>query len=146
MCKWDERSMIEADKANILRRMATNTMTRKTILVLVVSSSGELQNGLLALTTTIPGISAVLVAPPSTPMRTVSSGVLKWVMRLEAIPKPEVTLAIVILGHQQGASTGNWAGSLDGLRRRGFMPRLRTTSRHKAVRQAHNRPLLQQTQ
>lgn len=37
-------------------------MTRKTILVLVVSSSGELQNGLLALTTTIPGISAVLVA------------------------------------------------------------------------------------
>ena len=44
--------MIEADKANILRRMATNIMTRKTILVLVVSSSGELQNGLLALTTT----------------------------------------------------------------------------------------------
>jgi len=37
-------------------------MTRKTILVLVVSSSGELQNGLLALTTTISGISAVLVA------------------------------------------------------------------------------------
>jgi len=37
-------------------------MTNKSILVLVVSSSGDLQNGLLALMTTIPQISAVLVA------------------------------------------------------------------------------------
>jgi DNA-binding NarL/FixJ family response regulator len=37
-------------------------MTNKSILVLVVSSSGSLQNGLLALMTTIPPISAVLVA------------------------------------------------------------------------------------
>jgi DNA-binding NarL/FixJ family response regulator len=38
------------------------SMTRKTVLALVVSSSGVLQNGLLALMTTIPQISAVLVA------------------------------------------------------------------------------------
>ncbi len=37
-------------------------MTNKSILTLVVSSSGDLQNGLLALVTTIPTISAVLVA------------------------------------------------------------------------------------
>ena len=37
-------------------------MTNKAVLALVVSSSGTLQNGLLALTTTIPSISAVLVA------------------------------------------------------------------------------------
>ena len=37
-------------------------MTDKSILVLVVSRSGPLQNGLLALTTSIPLISAVLVA------------------------------------------------------------------------------------
>jgi len=37
-------------------------MTNKPILALVVSSSGTLQNGLLALITTIPSISAVLVA------------------------------------------------------------------------------------
>lgn len=37
-------------------------MTNKSILALVVSSSGSLQNGLLALMTTIPTISAVLVA------------------------------------------------------------------------------------
>jgi DNA-binding response OmpR family regulator len=37
-------------------------MTNKSILTLVVSSSGDFQNGLLALVTTIPPISAVLVA------------------------------------------------------------------------------------
>jgi DNA-binding NarL/FixJ family response regulator len=37
-------------------------MTDKTILALVVSSAGLLQNGVLALMTTIPQISAVLVA------------------------------------------------------------------------------------
>jgi DNA-binding NarL/FixJ family response regulator len=37
-------------------------MTNKSILALVVSSSGSLQNGLLALATTFPGINAVLVA------------------------------------------------------------------------------------
>jgi DNA-binding NarL/FixJ family response regulator len=37
-------------------------MTKKSILALVVSSSGTLQNGLLALLTTIPQISSVLVA------------------------------------------------------------------------------------
>jgi len=37
-------------------------MTNKTVLALVVSSSGSFQNGLLALVTTIPQISAVLVA------------------------------------------------------------------------------------
>ena len=37
-------------------------MTNKPILALIVSSSGTLQNGLLALITTIPSISAVLVA------------------------------------------------------------------------------------
>ncbi len=37
-------------------------MTNKTVLALVVSSSDSLQNGLLALMTTIPQISAVLVA------------------------------------------------------------------------------------
>jgi len=37
-------------------------MIQKSILALVVSSSGNLQNGLLALTTTIPSISTVLVA------------------------------------------------------------------------------------
>ena len=37
-------------------------MTNKSVLALVVSSSGVLQNGLLALMTTIPPISAVLVA------------------------------------------------------------------------------------
>jgi DNA-binding NarL/FixJ family response regulator len=37
-------------------------MTKKSILALVVSSSGHFQNGLLALVTTIPSISAVLVA------------------------------------------------------------------------------------
>ena len=37
-------------------------MTKQSILALVVSSSGDLQNGLLALMTTIPQISAVLVA------------------------------------------------------------------------------------
>ena len=37
-------------------------MTNNTILALVVSSSGDLQNGLLALMTTISPISAVLVA------------------------------------------------------------------------------------
>ena len=37
-------------------------MTNKTVLALVVSSPGALQNGLLALMTTIPQISAVLVA------------------------------------------------------------------------------------
>ena len=37
-------------------------MTNKTFLALVVSRSGSLQNGLLALVTTIPQISAVLVA------------------------------------------------------------------------------------
>ena len=54
--------MIKAEMTNILQSKSANTMTRKTILVLVVSSSGELQNGLLALTTTIHGIGAVLVA------------------------------------------------------------------------------------
>ena len=38
------------------------TMTKKSILALVVSSPGTLQNGLLALITTIPQISSVLVA------------------------------------------------------------------------------------
>ncbi len=38
------------------------TMTNESIFALVVSSSGVLQNGLLALMTTIPPISAVLVA------------------------------------------------------------------------------------
>lgn len=37
-------------------------MTNKPVLALIVSSSGALQNGLLALMTTIPQISAVLVA------------------------------------------------------------------------------------
>ncbi len=37
-------------------------MTNKTVLALVVSNSGSFQNGLLALVTTIPQISAVLVA------------------------------------------------------------------------------------
>ena len=37
-------------------------MTKKTVLVLVVSTSGVLQNGLVALMTTIPQISAVLIA------------------------------------------------------------------------------------
>jgi DNA-binding NarL/FixJ family response regulator len=37
-------------------------MIQKSIIALLVSSSGDLQNGLLALTTTIPAISAVLVA------------------------------------------------------------------------------------
>jgi response regulator NasT len=37
-------------------------MTKKSILALVLSSSDTLQNGLLALMTTIPAISAVLVA------------------------------------------------------------------------------------
>ena len=37
-------------------------MTKKSILALVVSSSGAFQNGLLALTTTISSISAILVA------------------------------------------------------------------------------------
>ena len=37
-------------------------MKNKTVLALVVSGSGSLQNGLLALVTTIPQISAVLVA------------------------------------------------------------------------------------
>ena len=37
-------------------------MTHKSILALVVSSPGDLQNGLLALMTTIPPINAVLVA------------------------------------------------------------------------------------
>lgn len=37
-------------------------MTNKSLLILVVSCSGDLQNGLLALVTTIPTISAVLVA------------------------------------------------------------------------------------
>ncbi len=36
-------------------------MTNKSLLTLIVSSSGDLQNGLLALMTTIPPISAVLV-------------------------------------------------------------------------------------
>jgi len=40
-------------------------MTNKSILALVVSSSGSLQNGLLALMTTIPSVSAVLVAEDS---------------------------------------------------------------------------------
>ena len=38
------------------------TMTDKTVLALVVSSSNSLQNGLLALMTTIPQVKAVLVA------------------------------------------------------------------------------------
>jgi DNA-binding NarL/FixJ family response regulator len=38
------------------------TMAQKSILALVVSNSGAFQNGLLALMTTIPAISAVLVA------------------------------------------------------------------------------------
>lgn len=37
-------------------------MTNKTVLALVVSSSDSLQNGLLALMTTIPHVNAVLVA------------------------------------------------------------------------------------
>ena len=44
------------------RRETTINMTNKSVLALVVSSSGVLQNGLLALMTTIPQISAVLVA------------------------------------------------------------------------------------
>jgi hypothetical protein len=42
--------------------------------------------------------------------------------RLEAIPKPEVTMAIVILGHQQGASTGDRAGSPVRLKEHGWNP------------------------
>jgi hypothetical protein len=38
-------------------------------------------------------------------------GNLSRLVLLEAIPKPEVTMAIVILGCQQGASTGDRAGS-----------------------------------
>jgi DNA-binding NarL/FixJ family response regulator len=44
------------------RRECQKTMTNKSVLALVVSSSGVLQNGLLALMTTIPQINAVLVA------------------------------------------------------------------------------------
>ncbi|MCP4166735.1 MAG: response regulator transcription factor [Chloroflexi bacterium] len=44
------------------QRKTTMTVTRKSILALVVSSSGSIQDGLLALMTTIPSISAVLVA------------------------------------------------------------------------------------
>jgi DNA-binding NarL/FixJ family response regulator len=47
---------------NHFQRKITITMTDKSILALVVSSSGPSQNGLLALMTTIPPISAVLVA------------------------------------------------------------------------------------
>lgn len=49
-------------KNDHFRRENSITMTNKPILALVVSSSGTLQNGLLALITTIPSISAVLVA------------------------------------------------------------------------------------
>jgi len=45
-----------------LRKKNSITMTSNSILALVVSGSGTLQNGLLALVTTIPPISAVLVA------------------------------------------------------------------------------------
>ena len=38
------------------------TMTNKSILALVISGTGDLQNGLLALVTTVPAISTVLVA------------------------------------------------------------------------------------
>ena len=44
------------------RREYQKTMGNKSVLSLVVSSTGDLQNGLLALMTTIPQISAVLVA------------------------------------------------------------------------------------
>jgi DNA-binding NarL/FixJ family response regulator len=47
---------------NNFQRKNTITMTNKSILALVVSSPGSLQNGLLALMTTIPQISSVLVA------------------------------------------------------------------------------------
>ena len=47
---------------DLFRRKTTITMTNKSVLALVVSSSGVLQNGLLALMTIIPPISAVLVA------------------------------------------------------------------------------------
>jgi DNA-binding NarL/FixJ family response regulator len=49
-------------------------MTNKTVLALVVSSSGAFQNGLLALMTTIPQISAVLIAEDvNTTMRMVGN-------------------------------------------------------------------------
>jgi DNA-binding NarL/FixJ family response regulator len=44
------------------QRKTTMTMTNQSILTLLVSGSGLLQDGLLALMTTIPPISAVLVA------------------------------------------------------------------------------------
>lgn len=39
-----------------------NTMTRKSVLALIVSSPGALESGLLALMTTVPRISVILVA------------------------------------------------------------------------------------
>ena len=42
--------------------MGKENMTNKSILTLVVSKPGDLQNGLLALMTTIPQLGAVLVA------------------------------------------------------------------------------------
>ena len=41
---------------------------------------------------------------------------------LEALPKPEVTMAFVILGHQQGASTGDRAGSPVRMKEHGWNP------------------------
>jgi CheY-like chemotaxis protein len=45
-----------------LRRDCQKTMPKTSVLALIVSCTGDLQNGLLALMTTIPQISAVLVA------------------------------------------------------------------------------------
>jgi len=49
------------EKINHIRMVSQKNMTNKTVLALVVASSGSFQNGLLALVTTIPQISAVLV-------------------------------------------------------------------------------------
>lgn len=61
MCKWVDKSIIYLDIKNISVGKP-KTMTNKSILSMVVSSSGTLQNSLLALMTTIPRIRAVLVA------------------------------------------------------------------------------------
>ena len=66
LCGMSEPSIFNINlsekDSNYFQRDLTIIMPNKSILALVVSSPGALQNGLLALMTTIPPISAVLVA------------------------------------------------------------------------------------
>jgi hypothetical protein len=60
--------------------------------------------------------------PPVTWKKAMSQFAILFTDRLEAIPKPEVTMAIVILGHQQGASAGDRAANPVRLKEHGWNP------------------------